>query len=351
MKKIFSITSIFVFAFVITAQAQEMQFPIAELGNCTDKESCKTYCDVPGNELQCLSFAEKNGLMSEEEVEMAKKFIGQTGPGGCKGQECKTYCDDDSHMNECLDFAAQQGFISSEEADMIKKFKTASENGGPGGCKGEECKTYCDAGEHQSECFEFAKTNNLLPPEEIERFEKGQKIQEKMKSEGGPGGCTDDESCHKFCSNPENIDACVNFAVSTGAYSAEDARKEVEKFRQNGSEKRLNPDNFRKLPPRNKARDWNDRRDSVREERREERRNEEGSDFHPEMMSEEDRTRYEEHQMGNQETMPDRPSEGEYPPPPPPPTESSPQSRLSQFLTASLFNSEAPFIKKLLMSK
>src|SRR3989338_4698512 len=77
------------------AWAQDIQFPVKELGNCQDKSSCKSYCDKPENAKACVNFAEKNNLMSKEEVETAKKFIaaGNKGPGGCSGKnECETYC-------------------------------------------------------------------------------------------------------------------------------------------------------------------------------------------------------------------------------------------------------------------
>ena len=66
-------TILFTASIVLTgsAYAQEVNFPIAELGNCIDKQDCKLFCDKPENNDACLSFAKKNKLMSEEEVNRA----------------------------------------------------------------------------------------------------------------------------------------------------------------------------------------------------------------------------------------------------------------------------------------
>src|SRR3989338_5627381 len=81
----------------------DIEYPIAELGNCKDKEACKTYCDDVDNTGACITFAEKNNLMSADEIKSAKKFIdaGGKGPGGCAGRDsCESYCDDISHIDE-----------------------------------------------------------------------------------------------------------------------------------------------------------------------------------------------------------------------------------------------------------
>ena len=66
--------------------ALEISYPVAEVGNCADKAACKTYCDEPANIDACLSFAEKNNLMSKEEIKVAKNFkkTGMTGPADAR---------------------------------------------------------------------------------------------------------------------------------------------------------------------------------------------------------------------------------------------------------------------------
>ena len=49
-----------------------IQYPVKELGNCKDEAACKAYCDKPKNMKACIDFAEKNNLMSKEEVERLK---------------------------------------------------------------------------------------------------------------------------------------------------------------------------------------------------------------------------------------------------------------------------------------
>ena len=44
------------------------------------------------------------------------------GPGGCRREACKTYCENPEHMDECLTFAEANGLMSSEELERAKKF-------------------------------------------------------------------------------------------------------------------------------------------------------------------------------------------------------------------------------------
>jgi hypothetical protein len=60
-------------------------YPIAELGNCKDKDDCKIYCNDSNNTTACVNYAEKKNLFSQNDLQAAKKFIatGAKGPGGC----------------------------------------------------------------------------------------------------------------------------------------------------------------------------------------------------------------------------------------------------------------------------
>lgn len=192
-------------------------------GGCTSREDCKAYCDVDGHQQECLDFAVANGFMNKDEAERAKKFLNQTGPGGCRGEACRTYCDDPAHGEECIDFAVKNGLIPKDEAERMKKFMQIEKGGGgPGGCRGEACRTYCDDSAHRDECFAFAKEKGLLRPEEEQHYEAGKKINQKIKESGGPGGCASEESCHSYCSDPGHIEECVKFgAAQTGRSEAE----------------------------------------------------------------------------------------------------------------------------------
>ncbi len=53
--------------------AASIQYPVAELGNCTNETTCRTYCDDTTHTDACLAFAEKHQLMSRDELQKAKK--------------------------------------------------------------------------------------------------------------------------------------------------------------------------------------------------------------------------------------------------------------------------------------
>jgi len=160
----------------------EISYPVVELGNCADQASCKAYCDKPANIDACLSFAEKNNLMSKEEIKVAKNFknTGMTGPGGCKGKnECSTYCNGPDHMDECITFAEKNGMMSGSQLEEAKKVQGAIAKGiKPPACGGKDaCNTYCSSSEHMAECVSFAEAAGIISKEEAEKIKSG-----------GPGG-------------------------------------------------------------------------------------------------------------------------------------------------------------------
>jgi len=180
----------------------EISYPVAELGNCADKAACKVYCDEPANIDACLNFAEKNGMMSKEEIKVAKNFkkTGMTGPGGCKGKdECKTYCNGPEHMDECITFAEKNGMMSSEQLGEAKKVKAAIAKGiKPPACGGKvACDAYCSSSEHVEECVGFGEAAGIISKGDAERIRnKGDKGKDRDgqgpgggdKRPGGPGG-------------------------------------------------------------------------------------------------------------------------------------------------------------------
>lgn len=153
----------------------EVSFPIAELGNCADRSACKIYCDEPTNVDACLNFAEKNNLMSSEEVKVAKNFkkTGMTGPGGCKGKnECNTYCGNPEHMDECVVFAEKNGIMSNKQLGEAKKVKTAIAKGiKPPVCGGKEaCDAYCSSSEHMEECVTFGEAIGIISKDDAKKI-------------------------------------------------------------------------------------------------------------------------------------------------------------------------------------
>ncbi len=199
------------------AGEEDISFPVAELGNCASKEACFVYCDAPENVPACFDFAVRNGLISEEERQIAETVITEGGPGGCRTETaCRAYCDDPAYGEECLEFAVAHGLIPPEEAEIARTVLT---EGGPGGCRAkEECETYCEDPAHGEECLAFARTHGLLEEDEA-------RIAEIIIKEGGPGGCFSESSCRAYCENPEHLEECVEFAVAHDFMTEEEARQ------------------------------------------------------------------------------------------------------------------------------
>ncbi|MEK7176000.1 MAG: hypothetical protein AAB695_01330 [Patescibacteria group bacterium] len=226
MKKLLILLPIIFFGSLVYAQEA-----FVGPGGCTSKQECRAYCDINANKEECLTFAVENGMMTREEADRARIFLNETGPGGCKGEECRDYCEDAAHREECLNFAVEKGFISAGEAERMRKFQAIEEEGGPGGCKGEECRDYCEDESNREECFEFAKEKGLIGEDEIERFEQGQKILKKVKESGGPGGCTSEKECHQYCSETSHVEECVTFGATQTGRSPEEIRSMLEEFK------------------------------------------------------------------------------------------------------------------------
>jgi len=147
----------------------------------------------------------------------------QKGPGGCSTlEECKKYCEDLSHAEECLSFIEKNGLVSSKDVEQMKTMtEVMKTTGGPGGCKSpKECDEYCSLPEHQSECLKFAKEHNLISPEEA-------KLMEKMAG-GGPGGCRNQQECDAYCSDPQHMEECLEFSVKQGIMTKEEAQRMIE---------------------------------------------------------------------------------------------------------------------------
>ena len=208
------------------AWAQDIQFPVKELGNCQDKSSCKSYCDKPENAKACVNFAEKNNLMSKEEVETAKKFIaaGNKGPGGCSGKnECETYCNNIDHIDECVAFGEKNNLMPPEELKEAKMVQSAIKRGvKPPACNGKKaCDTYCESPNNMEECIAFGAEAGFIQGKELE---DAQKMLTAIKKGVKPLPCKGKEACDTYCSSPDNIEACMTFAQAAGFMTPEEAQ-------------------------------------------------------------------------------------------------------------------------------
>lgn len=220
-------------------------------GGCEDFDACEEFCSTQGNEEICFDFAKEHGLMDPEEAEKFKKLSTAEGPGGCKGRTCEAYCEESGHERECLEFARAQGFIEEEEFEKINKFVTViEERGGPGGCRGRACEAFCNNPSNRDVCFDFAKSNNLLPPQELERIEKFKELEKKVQETGGPGGCRGEAECHVYCSDALHLDECAAFAVNEGFLDPKEAEEllkqfiQLEQFRSSGTGGGFGPGGF-----------------------------------------------------------------------------------------------------------
>lgn len=203
----------------------EISYPVAELGNCADKSACKAYCDESANTEACLSFAGKNNLMSPEEVTAAKNFknAGLTGPGGCKGKnECKTYCGNSEHMDECVTFAEKNGLMSGQQLAEAKKVQSAIAKGlKPPACGGKEtCDAYCSSSEHMEECVNFSIEAGIMDPQ---KQDEAKKVLDALKRGIKPPACNGKAECDTYCVSAAHREECAKFGEAIGMVRKEGA--------------------------------------------------------------------------------------------------------------------------------
>ena len=229
------------FAIAVSMYAQEntIVYPIPELGNCENKNACRTYCDDSAHLAECITFAEEHDLMNAEEVARARKFANlleeRAGPGGCTSENtCEAYCQDMTHIDECLAFAEEVG----HDDEIIREGRKISQHlkrGGklPGGCTSKEsCEVYCSDFSHMRECISFATEAGITIQDEAAGHDVSSENLEKivglMERGETPGGCTSREACEAYCHDPAHFEACVSFGERIGFISqkeAEEARK------------------------------------------------------------------------------------------------------------------------------
>lgn len=203
----------------------DITFPIAELGNCADKDKCHDYCNESGNMPACIAFAKKHGLMNEAEATKAERFAERVargeGPGGCRGpRECEAFCSNVSNIEVCIAFAEKHGF-EDEHLDEAKKIRTYITSGGtlPGGCSSKDsCEAYCSDFSHAEECFAFAERAGLTIAKGAEKVPPGQfqKFIELAKKGETPGGCKSKNECETYCRDSAHFEECIEFGKKVG---------------------------------------------------------------------------------------------------------------------------------------
>lgn len=199
-------------------------------GGCKDKISCETYCEDLSHLAECVEFAEKSGINVKYDLEIAKKIVkaGVTKtPGGCKGKEgCEAYCGTTSHLGECADFAEKIGMMSKEDAEMARKIARSGITKFPGNCKDKEsCDVYCKDDAHFDECVDFAEKAGIVTGKEVELARKTHGKSPGDCAKGVRSAEEGKKACSAYCGKPENQQVCMDFAVQIGLISAEDAKE------------------------------------------------------------------------------------------------------------------------------
>ena len=215
------------FTLNVFASIEEVTFPVVELGNCESKEACFAYCEETDHIGECTDFAEKHGIISKEDAEMARKYpdiVKQGGPGGCDSvASCEAHCEDLSNIGQCVAFAEKHGLLAGAELAEAKQVMTALQQGAelPGGCQdSRECKMYCEDATHVGECLTFAEAAGMMSTEEIAEARQVLPYIEKGET---PGQCTTKLECENYCADDSKVSECVNFAEKVGFMSAEEA--------------------------------------------------------------------------------------------------------------------------------
>lgn len=207
-----------------TSGLENIIYPVQELNNCKDEADCRAYCDLPENITTCVDFGETNGLLSKEEAALAKKFIaaGANGPGGCQSKnECETYCDNIANIDECIEFGEKNNMIPPEELEEARKVQAAIKRGvKPPKCGSKSsCDIYCEAPENMEKCIAFGVEAGFIQGKELE---DAQKMISAIKRGVRPPPCRGKEACDVYCSSPDNMELCMNFAIEAGFMSEQE---------------------------------------------------------------------------------------------------------------------------------
>ncbi len=231
MNKKYFFTSIFISSGVIiltlainyAAAQAEIKYPVKELGNCASETACKNYCDKSSNTEVCLNYAEKTGLMSAEEIDKAEKFLkAGAGPGGCKTKDsCEAYCNSVSRIDECVAFAEKTGLMSGAELEEAKKIQAAKNRGVkmPACDSKKQCDAYCSEPANMEECINFAQEAGFMSGQELE---DSKKMLAAIKAGAKPPPCKGKAECDVYCMQEENFNSCLDFAVAAGMIDSKD---------------------------------------------------------------------------------------------------------------------------------
>lgn len=236
-QKFLPIVSAILFSFVLIAvsvfgaqasSASDIVYPVTELGGCRNEVECRAFCEKPENRMGvCWDFAIRHNLVSQEEIDGAKKFTKAAvsgGTGWCTStEECYKYCADVHNLNDCLDFVEENNLIDDpQELDEARRIAAYLDRGGtmPGDCRGKDaCFAYCSSAENTVECFNFAKEAGFLNEQDQTEFAT---FMELLANGETPGGCRSKDECESYCAIEANFDTCIAFAEKAGFISKDE---------------------------------------------------------------------------------------------------------------------------------
>jgi hypothetical protein len=144
---------------------------------------------------------------------------------------CKTYCDVSANADACTSYAESHGLAQhhSSTASKVKVNDLVKNNGGPGGCTSENaCRMYCDNVAHIKECATFGKAHGLISSADAQQANKIAALIDS--GIAFPGGCTTRDTCETYCLDTTHADECVAFAQKSGLLGKNDLAQ-AKKFR------------------------------------------------------------------------------------------------------------------------
>ena len=232
---------LFLLAVVATLPARaagtfDIIFPVHELGNCADKNACKTYCSDETNRTACEQFSADHGLNTQtrESSDQKLQAVRQDGgPGNCAADAkdpqtaCKVYCDSTSHIDECVTYGKSHGLLTGDKLAEAEKVSAALKAGAklPEGCTDQSsCKAICEnpssIGQAKS-CFAFGKAAGLLPP----GFDEGraEKVFQSIEDGTAPFKSPKDFEQCEHPADDVTLQKCVDFGVKSGMLSQDQA--------------------------------------------------------------------------------------------------------------------------------
>lgn len=217
--------ALFFFTFAVASHAA-VTYPIRELGNCKNRESCAAFCTVPKNTPICWSY---NKFILNKDVlgEVAKspdQIAAEHGIifpvadlGNCSsGLDCMNYCNVPANKQVCYEFGKKKGIIKKIEITQgaqptVNEEKILAVAKEKLGCTSKQtCLSFCDDPKNQSACQQFASEEGLSTKVETPTATPiPQRVVESAKQELG---CKSEATCASFCSNSANFQKCQEFA-------------------------------------------------------------------------------------------------------------------------------------------